>query len=297
MAAFVDQGLLRHHRRLAGTAALVSLLVTACGPMAETKSEAPARSEAPVAPSHVAAAVLINAERVDASFASIPASIADIEATNKGGRAAQSAALGQAAERAYREEVAGLRDKMLADVTVPADAAAVIRSLTSLAKAREAAAARPGTPERSKALDRALAARPNREGIVALAAAMAAPRFADERALTVRLMAWGLNYAGHTRRQASPSDVSEQVAEIMDKTRAAEDARTRAGAVATRRDPALLEALLALPAADIATLAEWYGSAAGKTAKDQMVGYFQGANERAGQRMLIDFLTRTEPEG
>jgi hypothetical protein len=83
----------------------------------------------------------------------------------------------------------------------------------------------------------------------------------------------------------------------MDKTRAAEDARTRAGAVATRRDPALLEALLALPAADIATLAEWYGSDEGKTAKDQMVGYFQGANERAGQRMLIDFLTRSEPEG
>ncbi len=79
-------------------------------------------------------------------------------------------------------------------------------------------------------------------------------------------------------------------------TRQAEDARTGADA-AGGADHALIQALLKLPAADIATLAAWYGSAQGKAARERLVGSVQGANDRAIRATLIDFLTRAEAGG
>lgn len=272
--------------------ALATLLSAACGPVAESKSQPSARVEEPTASPHPAATALIDAERVNASFAAIPAGVNDALATSPVA-AAQVAALRRAAERAYRAEGATLREALLAETMVPADAADVIRSLTVLAEAQDAAAARPWTTERSIALDRALAARPDRQGIIALSAAMAASRFAGERALTTRRVAWALDRSRDVGTQPSLSVASDQVSNMISGTRRAEDAKAPASAGATARgDRPLIQALLAMPPADIATLTAWYGSDAGKAAKERLVGSFQGANDRAGRAMLIDFLTR-----
>jgi hypothetical protein len=280
------------------TIALAALLAAACGPVAQSQSQPAAHVDGPTASVHPAATALMDAERMNASFAAIPAGVEDARAASADARAAEVATLRRAAERAYREEGATLREALLMNMMVPADAVGVIRSLTVLAEAQRTAAAGRWTLERSIALDRALAASPNRQGIIALSSAMAASRFAGERALTTRRMVWALDHSHRAGTQPSLSDASEQVSQMIAATRQAEDTKARASTGATVRDDhALLQALLLLPATDITTLTAWYSSDAGKAAKDRLVGGFQGANDRAGRAMLIDFLTQAGPEG
>lgn len=285
-------------RPVAVTIALASLLsiVVACGPAAPTGSQPPARREEQVRSPNAAETALMNAERANASFAAIPAGVDAVLAANPGTPEGQVTVLRQAAERAYREEGAMLREWLLANAMVPANATDLTRSLTALAKAHDATATgEPWTEERSIAVERAVVARPDGQRIIALSASMAAPRFIGEQALTTRRMAWALDRLRRCGAQPLPSDVSDQVADAIAATRQAEDAKasTRANAGGTGYDGYyLVQALLQMPAADIATLTAWYGSPAGKVAKERLVGGFQGANDRAGRMMLIDILTR-----
>jgi len=277
-------------------AVALAALLTACGPTTRTETQTPARVEEPGAAPRSAGTMLMDAEGVNLSFAAIPAAVDDAPVAGIGAPAAQIAALRQAADRAYREEGTVLREALAADTTVPADATDVVRSLDTLAKAHDAAVVRPWTGAQTVALDRALAASPNRQAITALAALMAASRFAGERALTARRMAWALERSRRGGPPPSLSDASDQVAGMIAATREAEDARGPAQAgTPGAGDHALVQALMKLPATDIATLTAWYGSAAGKAAKERLAGGFQGANDRAGRAMLIDFLTHAGP--
>lgn len=239
--------------------------------------------EAPAA--NTAAAALLSAERVEALFTDMPAGVDMARADTGAASADMLSRLKGVAQAAYAEELTQFREAEVLRGMLPDDPA-LTRAFVALATARNAAVqVGPSTPSRADELR----ARPDRHQLLALADAMAASRFARETALFTQRAAWALHQPG-----GKTAEVSERVADHIVASRQAEDAKPPTSVAADAGSPdrlTLLHALASLSPTDRATLERWYGSAGGKVARDRLVGSVQGANDRAGRAMLIDYLT------
>lgn len=273
---------------------IAALTTAACGSAPQTQSMLRLQEQAQPRSATAPGTAYLRAERADALFAAMPASIGAAIGPNGRGTApaARVADLRQRAERAYAQEGIVLRESLLTDPVLPADTDAAGRSFAALAIAHDAVmVGGHGDPSRRTALQAMLTASPDREMIVRLVESMAAPKLVREQALTARRMRWALDGTG--RPIPSEPALSEQVADLIEATRQDEDhaaARVLDVPGAIKADHVLVEALLNLTPADRVVLTTWYASSAGKAAKDKLVGNFQGANDRAARLLLIDFL-------
>lgn len=268
---------------------LLSAGLAGCGGAAPGQ----AKAEAQIASS----SAFLDAERVEAVFASMPQQVDVAVALSGVGRAAPPTASALAfktlAQRSFSTENAALR-ATVARAAETVNGAELDRCLSALARAQDATQTQLASATAMQALERQYRARPDGQQLRDLTNLMAQPRLAEEQARTALRIKTVLDELKGAVTSATVTELLAAVPQLIASTRQQSNDESAPGLnISAANEGArgsLTRALLALSPADVAVLTRWYASPQGRTATAKLVQAFQAANDRAGQAMLTDYL-------